>query len=256
MMQGEPWCLCFSSDNRVLKVAPQLVQSIAPLPTVPDPTSDTLLRNTVALETISQRVAVLADAPPSAWARADAAMWSLDGTVAMAKAALQLSEEAPALAFGRVDVPAGLQEAIAEQRTRLSDAKKELRALSRTATGSASGARKAASGAAKAARLLEEAKELRAELDASLNTTWAGFEAVVGVLQDAGTLLVLCYWPQQPLCRGTGSRDAAVPAPGACGQAAQRRQRTLDGDRVFTRRGAGVVGAVSLDGDAHSSIRR
>ena len=188
--QGEPWCLCFSSDNRLLKVAPSLVQAVAPLPSVPDDSTPSLLRSTAALQTIAERVAALANAPARAWARADPAMWSLDGTVAMAKAALQLSEEAPSLAFARVDIPEELQAAITEQRARLAQAKKELRALSRSATGTASGARKAASGAAKAARMLEEAKQLRAELDETLNTTWAGFEAVVGVLQDAGAMVL------------------------------------------------------------------
>lgn len=202
----------------MLKVAPQLVQAVAPLPTVPDDSAPSLLHSTEALERISLRVStILADAPHNAWTRVDPAMWSLDGTVAMAQAALQLSDESPSLAFARIDVPAELQEAIAEQRARLSEAKKELRALSKATTGSASGARKAASGAAKAARMLEEAKQLRAELDASLNTTWAGFEAVVGVLQDAGAwwrVLQRCVYVRWP--HGACGAGALAPETLQC----------------------------------------
>lgn len=188
--QEQLWCLCFSADNRVLKVAPHLIQATTPLPATTPNTP--LLSDPPALDAAVGRLRAFVDSlPPTGgpWTRVDPQMWSVDGNVALANTALQLSKGAPSVPMTRIEVPAELQEAITAQRARLAEVKKELRALSRAATGTASGARKAASGVAKAAKLLEEAKQLRAELDTQLNTTWMGFEAVLNVLLDAGVYL-------------------------------------------------------------------
>ncbi len=122
-------------------------------------------------------------------------MWSVDGNVALANTALKLSKGAPSVPCPRVEVPVELQDAIAAQGARLAEVQKELRALRRTTSkGGGSGARKASRGVARAAKLLEEAKQLRAELDMQLNTTWMGFEAVLNVLLDAGSAGVFYLW--------------------------------------------------------------
>ena len=253
--ERDGWCyLCLGADNRLYELGNRHIAAV--LPAQPDTAVSgigaagdgaTLAAGSAReqqqeaeqqrqwLEAAAVVAAHAAMLPPSAWDGLTGGCRITQGSALTATAATRLPSAAalvavPLLAAGANGVPA-----LAAQRARVKDIKREVSELKQDRA-FLRASKQYARAAAKAGILLERAAQLREEASMPMDASWVAFEALLGVLVQVGAL----QWGRQ---QAGGAQEAAS-------EPQEEDEQQIAGGGAQLRAGAAAVGGGSRASEA------